>query len=90
MSVTPRPPKPGEAIPDYDSRKDPNKQPSLMGAVKVPFLPTVNLRWVKRGTFFVLQQKWTRSVTAGTLALKVKPGGTIVGQVWIDVPQGEE
>lgn len=85
---TPRPAKAGE-VPKYDTRKDPNSQATLLGGVRVPFEPTTRLRWVKRGERYVLQQRWCRTVTPGTLALKRDKAPTVV-EVWIDVQQGEE
>lgn len=85
---TPRPAKAAE-VPKYDTRKEPNGQAALVGSVRVPFTLTNLLRWVKRGERYVLQQKWSRTVTSGTLALKRDKGPTVV-EVWIDVPQGEE
>jgi hypothetical protein len=77
---------------DYDRKKNPNAQPVLMGGVRVPFEPSNNLRWVKRGGVYVLQQQWTRRVSHGTLALKAAHGNATptVGSVWMDVAQGEE
>jgi hypothetical protein len=75
--------------PKFDPKADPNGQASLLGGVKVPFELTNLLRWVRRGERYVLQQKWSRVVSAGTLALKRAKGPTVV-EVWIDVPQGEE
>jgi hypothetical protein len=83
-------------IPNFDPGVDPNAQPSLMGDVRVPFSPTTKLRWVKRqvgeASRYVLQQMWSRTVTAATLALKRAHGNAkpTVHQVWIDVPRGEE
>lgn len=80
------------AFPDYDRRKNPNSQPVLMGGVQVPFQRTENLRWVRRGAKYVLQQQWSRTVTHATLALKKAHGrdDPTVAQVWMDVPEGEE
>jgi hypothetical protein len=77
--------------PKFDPKADPNGQASLLGGIKVPFVLTHFLRWVKRGDAgrYVLQQKWSREVSRGTLALKPTKGPTVT-DVWIDVPQGEE
>jgi len=88
--VKPTPAK--SAFPDYDRKKNPNSQPVLTGGVRVPFEPSNNLRWVKRGGVYVLQQQWTRTVSRETLVLKKVHGrdDATVGSVWMDVAQGEE